>query len=114
MIHGLQIIASLFSLFMIYLALLNYRRGELDKTEFISWTIIWSLTELVVIFPNLLRDFALNFFITRLFDLMVIGGFILVISMVSRSYLSTKKTEKKLEELIRLEAVRKARRKSSK
>jgi hypothetical protein len=39
---------------------------------------------------------------------MVIGGFVFVISLVSSAYLRTKKMEKKLEELIRRDALKKA------
>ena len=106
MILGLQIIAIIFSFLMIYLALLNKRRNEIDTSEFISWVVIWSLTIFVVIFPELLRSFAQRFFITRLFDLMVVGGFVLVIAMVTKAYLGVKRMEKKLENLIRKEALK--------
>ena len=105
MILGLQLIAIFFGLSLIYLALLNYRRNEIDRSEFISWTIIWSLTLLIVVFPDLLRSFAQRFFITRLFDLMVVGGFVLVIFMVARIYVRTRRMEKKFEEFIRKEAL---------
>jgi hypothetical protein len=106
MILGLQFIAIIFSFLMIYLALLNKKRNEIDTSEFISWVVIWSLTIFVVIFPELLRSFAQRFFITRLFDLMVVGGFVLVIAMVTRAYLGVKRMEKKLENLIRKEALK--------
>ena len=107
MILGLQLIAILFSLSLIYLALLNYRRKEIDKSEFVSWTAIWSLTIFVVIFPEILRSFAQRFFITRLFDMLVVGGFVLVIFMVARIYVKIRKMENKFEEFIRREALKK-------
>ena len=114
MILGLQIIAILFAFAMIYFALLHYRRGEIDKTEILSWVVIWTATILIVIFPEFLRRFALSFFITRLFDLIVVGGFILVISMVARIYVKTRRIEKKLEELIRDEALKNVKKKKKK
>ncbi len=111
MILGLQLIAIIFSFSMIYLALLNFRRGEIDRAEFVSWTIIWTLTVLVVIFPGVLRTFAQRFFITRLFDMLVVGGFILVIFMVARTYVKSRKMEKKLEEYVRKEALKDVKRK---
>jgi hypothetical protein len=106
MILGLQIIAILFAFAMIYFAVLHRRRGEIDRTEIILWVAIWMATIVIVVFPELLRKFAQTFFITRLFDLMVVGGFILVISMVARTYLGTRKMEKKLEEFIRNEVLK--------
>lgn len=111
MITGLQLIAILFALALIYFALLNFRRGEIDRVEFISWTLIWLAVTLIVIFPALLRPYAEKILITRLFDLMVVGGFILVIVMVSRIYIRTKKIEKKLEKLIRDDAIKDAKKK---
>ncbi len=106
MILGLQIIAIFFAFLMIYLALLNYKRSEIDRGEFFSWIIIWVLTIFVVIFPEILRSYAQRFFITRLFDLMVVGGFILVIFLVAKTYIRSRRIEKKLEELVRQEALK--------
>ncbi len=114
MILGLQIIAIIFAFLMIYFAILHRRRGELDRIEIISWVTIWMVTIFIVIFPEILRTFAKTFFITRLFDLMIVGGFVLVIVMVTRAYVSTKRTEKKLEEYVRDEALRDVKKKSKK
>jgi hypothetical protein len=106
MIIGLQIVAILFSFFMIYLAILNFKRHEIGRVEIFSWLIIWLFTILAVVFPELLRTFATHFAVSRLFDLMVVSGFILVITMVTISYLRVKRVSRKLEDLIRREALR--------
>ncbi len=106
MIIGLQIIALLFAFSMIYFAVLHFKRGELGGTEIVSWLIMWTIAIIIIIFPELLQSFAKTFLVTRVFDLMVIGGFILVISMVAVAYVRTKQLEKKLEELVRLEALK--------
>lgn len=107
MIIGLQVVAILFALSMMYFALHSYKRGELGAMEIASWLVMWVLVIIIVVFPELLRTFASTFLVTRVFDLMVIGGFILVISIVLSAYLRTKKLEKKLEELVRREALKK-------
>ena len=101
MIIGLQVIALLFAFSMIYIAVLHYKRGEINGLEISSWLIMWTVAIVVIIFPELLKTFASTFLVTRVFDLMVIGGFILVISMVSSAYVKTKRNEKRLEELVR-------------
>lgn len=101
MIIGLQVIAILFALSMIYFALHSYKRGELGVMEIISWLVVWSFATIVIVFPELLRQFAMTFLVTRVFDLMVIGGFVLVIGLVGSAYLRTKRLENKLEELVR-------------
>jgi hypothetical protein len=105
MIIGIQIIALLFAFCMIYFAVLHYKRREIGGTEITSWLIMWALAIVVIIFTELLQSFASTFLVTRVFDLMVIGGFILVISIVSIAYIRTKKLEKKLEELVRKQAL---------
>lgn len=101
MIIGLQIVALLFAFSMIYFAVLHFKRGEINGTEIASWLIMWTIAIVVIIFPELLQSFAKTFLVTRVFDLMVIGGFVLVISMVAVAYVRTKRLEKKMEELIR-------------
>ncbi|HKB88310.1 MAG TPA: DUF2304 domain-containing protein [Patescibacteria group bacterium] len=111
MIIGLQIMALLFAFSMTYFAILGFKRGELTKLEIISWLVLWCFAIIVVVFPELLRSFSMTFLVTRVFDLMVIGGFALVISMVGSTYLRTKRNEKKLEDLVRKEAFKNAKRK---
>lgn len=105
MIIGLQLAAIVFALIMIYFAYLHYSRGELNGMEILSWLIIWVITIGIVVFPELLKTFAQTFAISRVFDLMVVGGFIVVISLVYMAYVRTKKLEKKLEDYVRKEAL---------
>jgi hypothetical protein len=107
MIIGLQVIALLFAFSMIYFAILHYKRGEINGMEIGAWLLMWTAAIVVIIFPELLKTFASTFLVTRVFDLMVIGGFVLVISMVASAYVRTKKLEKKLEDLVRREALNK-------
>ena len=105
MIVGLQISTIIFSFIMIYFALIHYKKGTINSYEIVSWTIIWTLTIFIIMFPDVIRVFANTFFYTRLFDLMVAGGFILVITIAAKSYITTKKLEKKLEEMVRKNAI---------
>ncbi|EKD89932.1 MAG: hypothetical protein ACD_32C00112G0006 [uncultured bacterium] len=106
MIIGLQLVAIVFALIMIYFAYLHYSRGELNGVEVLSWLIIWLSAIIIVVFPDLLRTFAQTFAISRLFDLMIVGGFIVVIPMIYISYVRTKRLEKKLEDYIRKETLK--------
>lgn len=111
MILGLQVVAIIFALIMIYFAYLHYCRGELNGIEILSWMTIWIVTIGIVIFPELLRTFAYTFAISRVFDMMVVGGFIVVISAVYLAYVRTKKLEKKIEEYVRKETLEKLKKK---
>ncbi|MCL4366997.1 DUF2304 domain-containing protein [Patescibacteria group bacterium] len=107
MILGLQLIAIIFALIMIYLAYVHYSRGELNGLEILSWMTIWILTIVIVIFPDLLRTFTQTFSISRVFDMMVVGGFIVTITLIYLAYVKTNRIENTLEKLIRTEALAK-------
>ena len=106
MIIFLQIIGLIFALTMIYFALLNYKRREIDNLEFYIWVVIWAAVMLIAVFPDFLRTFSRDVLITRLFDLLVIGGIVLVILLSAKAYLTSKKLEKKVERFIRDEALK--------
>lgn len=101
MILGLQITGILFSLFMIYFALLHYKKGELNGMEISSWIVIWVAVILVVIFPEIVRVYAASFAISRLLDLLIGGAFIVIFVMVATSYVRVSRLEKRIEELVR-------------
>ncbi len=105
MIIGLQIVAFLFSLLMIYFALIHYKKQVLNKAEISIWTIIWIVTILFILFPSTLESYVRVLPFNRLFDLLTVGGFILVISLTTASYIKTKKLEQKFNDLIRKKAL---------
>jgi hypothetical protein len=111
MIYLLQILAVIFSLGMIYFALLHFRRGEITPAEMGSWTLIWSILIVIIFFPDVIRRFARTFLFARLFDLLVVGGIALCIFMVTRAYLTSRRLEKKLEDYVRKEALKDVKRK---
>ncbi len=101
MIVGLQITGILFSLFMIYFALLHYKKGELNGIEISCWVAIWVAVILIVIFPEVVRLYAASFAISRVLDLLIGGAFVVIFIMVASAYVKVNKLEKKLEELVR-------------
>lgn len=104
MILGLQVIALIFALIMIYFAYLHYRRGEINGLEILFWVLSWMGAIFIAIFPGIFRVFSASIAINRAFDLAMIGGFILITPLVYMAYVRTKRIEKKLEELVREEA----------
>lgn len=106
MILGLQIIALIFALMMIYFAYLHYRRGEINGVEMLFWLICWIGAITIILFPEAFKIFSETIAISRAFDLAILGGFILIIPLVYVSYVRTNKLEKKLEEYTRQEALK--------
>lgn len=106
MILGLQVIAIIFSLIMIYFAYLHFRRGEINGLEILFWLAAWTGAIFIALFPEVFRVFSATIAISRAFDLAMIGAFVLVIPAVYSAYIRTKRIEKKFEEFIRKEALK--------
>ena len=111
MIFGLQILAVVFALVMVYFAYINFKRKEINKVEITIWSFAWASASFMVLFPDIVRGFARTFFISRLLDVLIMGGFVLVVSMVAIAYVRTKRIEKKLERFIRQKALKKLKKK---
>ena len=105
MIIGLQAIALLFALMMMYFTYLHFRRGETNFMEFGILALVWVGAILIILFPNFFDAISKTIAIARSFDLAVIGGFIFVIPIVYISYIRTKRLEKKIEDYVRAEAL---------
>lgn len=113
MILGLQITALMFSFIMIYFALLHFRRRELESVEIVVWFTVWLFAIFAIVFPDIFQVYARQFKFARLFDMMVVGGIIIIFAMVARVYLAVKRTEKKLEELVRKESFKHVKKRKS-
>lgn len=106
MILGLQFLAVFFALIMVYFAYVNFKRREINRIEMFVWLTAWAVAIFMVLFPDTFRGFAQTFLISRLLDVMLLGGFALVITIVALSYVRTRKIEKKLERLVRKMALK--------
>ncbi len=107
MILGLQITGILFSLFMIYFSLLHYKKGQLNGVEISSWIIVWLAVILIVIFPEIVRTFAMSFSVSRVLDILIAGAFIVIFVMVGSIYVRVNGLEKRIEDLVRKLALKK-------
>lgn len=105
---GIQILAILFVLWMTYFTYLHYRRKEFTRMEFAFWQLLWTALFGVVLFPSSV-NFILNAFsITRTFDLLVVGGIVILFGVTFRNYVLQRRLEKRLEEFVRTEAIKQA------
>lgn len=102
---GLQIVAILFALWMIYFSYLHFRRGEFNRYEFAIWEILWLGLIAIVIFPKSVQFILTTFSITRTFDLVVIVGMIILFGVTFRNYVVVKRLEKKIELTVRKDSL---------
>ena len=101
LIMGIQIIAILFALFMMYYAFINYKRNQLRKGEFIFWFVVWVVFLIFSIFPMSLKRLATTLNIYRTMDFLIILGFFFVIALLFYNFVQVRKNNYRLEELVR-------------
>lgn len=110
MISGIQIIGVLFALFMFYLTFLHQKRKEFTAKEYLFWVLLWALFIYVTLFPDSLEPIVkgvLN--ISRPIDFLIILGFMLTMGMIFHTYTVLRKTQKKVEDVVRKMAMEKRR-----
>ena len=106
-ILGIQILGSLFGLFMIYYSFINYKRRQFTAKEFTFWLSLWIIFILVALFPFLLDPIVKSVGFLRALDLLTISGFIFLIAAIFYTYTLTRKNQKQLEEIVRIIATKK-------
>lgn len=102
-----QIGASLFALFMTYWVRNNQKRSNLSTVEASLWYSVWSFFIVLALFPNLLLGIVAVLHFARVFDLLVVLAFMILVMLNFYIYLKNKKLEKKLETLVRKIALEK-------
>jgi len=106
---GIQLLAILFALWMTYFTFLHFRRKEFSLAEFIVWQVLWLGLVVVVLFPKSVGFLLATFRINRTFDLVVIVGIMTLIASTFRNSVVIKRTSKKLEDIVRQQALEDAR-----
>lgn len=98
---GLQFVAIIFALWMLYFSYLHYRRHEFNRIEFITWELLWVGLIFVVILPQSVKFFIQAFSITRTFDFVVIVGIMVLFGLTFRMYVLQNRIEKKIQQIVR-------------
>jgi hypothetical protein len=111
MVLGIQVLGSIFALFMLYVTFLHQKRKEYTVKEYLFWTFFWIVFGLVSIFPQWLDPISKVLRLTRTLDLFIILGFMFMIGMIVYVYDVTRRTQRKVEEVVRMFAIERAGRK---
>lgn len=103
---GVQVLAMLFVLWMTYFSFLHFRRREFTLWEFLFWQVIWIGLAVVIIFPGTVNIVLETLNIARAFDLIVVTGIVILFGVTFRNYVLLRRTERKVEELVREQAIK--------
>jgi hypothetical protein len=98
---GVQILAILFVLWMTYFSFLHFKRREFTIIEFAFWQIIWLGLATIVLFPATTRIITRTLGFYRAFDFLTVGGITILFGVTFRNYVLLRRTERKVESLVR-------------
>lgn len=108
MTYGLQIIGVLFGLVMLYLTFLYWKKRAYDGKSFAIWTLVWIFFLAMVAFPDTIYGVMEGLKIERTVDFFVIAGFLFFSVIIFYLYVITSKNKRKIEEIVRKIALKKA------
>jgi hypothetical protein len=104
---GIQIIGVLFGVFMMYYTFLHYKRKEFTIKEYGFWMVLWAVFILVTLYPGVLDPVLESLSIARALDFFIIVGFLFLIGVIFYTYTIVRKSQKKIEEIVRNIAIKK-------
>jgi hypothetical protein len=102
---NIQVLASVFGLFMAYLSFLHYKRREFNRYQFVIWELLWGGFIVVTLLPDRFNSITEKLGIARAFDLFAIGAFVIILFLTFHNYLLITKLEKRLEDRVRTKAL---------
>ncbi len=102
---GVQVFAVLFSLFMAYIAYINFRKKVMSNVAFLFWEAIWIGFIAIVLFPSITDPIleALNFY--RLFDMLTVAGFAFLVLFSFYNFIIASRNSRKIETVVRRIAI---------
>ena len=102
----LSIFSIIFSLIMIYLTQINYKKKYLNKLSYLLWIGIWALIIFVSLRPNSIDDYFINNYKIDLFYILSVISIITLVILYYISQIKINILEKKINKLIRAESLK--------
>ena len=110
---GIQVIAISFALFMLYIAFLQFKRGNLNIKEFSFWVIVWLLFIFFALVPGVFTPLLAKIFVARAMDIIMIGAFMILAYLGFQNHIGVKGLQKQIQGLVRKEAIKKTKKSES-
>ena len=102
-----QLLAAVFALFMMYVVRLKSQKYRFGAFETICWYVLWILFVYLAIFPATLLGIAQVLRFARVFDLLVVGAFMILTGLVMYLYFLVREMQAKIDTLVRQRALEK-------
>lgn len=111
MIPGIQLIGILFSIVMIYLTYVYYKRNNYSLRSMLLWLLVWVGVLVLISVPQSVYGLMQALQIERTADFFVMAGFTFFSVIIFYLYMLVKKNNQKVEELVRVVAFEKSNKK---
>jgi len=108
MITGIQILGVVFSLMMLYLTYVYYKRNNYGYRSAILWSLIWLGVAVLLLIPRTVYGIMQTLQIERTADFFVLGAALFFTLVIFYLYVNVKRLSRKIEELVRNEAINNA------
>lgn len=103
-----QTLATLFGLWMMYEISIHAKKKVLGGLELGFWMSLWLLFIVLALFPQLLIGITTTLRFSRVFDLLIVGSFIVLTVMIFISYFKQKEISYRLGHLVQQLAIKEA------
>ncbi len=102
----LRIIGVIIGIIAAYMSFVYFKNKLFSIYEYITWTLLWIGFLVVAITPNTFNFLLVTFQLERTSDLIMIIAFIVIYTLGFKNYITNRKLHKKIEDLIREEALK--------
>lgn len=101
----LQAVSVIFGLFMLYVVRIHRRKEHISAFEYGIWMGLWLIFIFLAIFPETVQGLTQRLSIARVFDLLVVVALMILVYLTFQNRISFKRLEKKLENIVRKNAI---------
>ena len=103
----LSIISILFSILMIYITNINYKKKILKKLDYLIWNAVWLLIIFLSVRPKFIDEYIINNYQLDFFYIANILSILTLIIIYFLSLIQIRILEKKINTIIRAESLKK-------
>lgn len=103
----LSVLSILFSILMIYITNINYKKKILKKLDYIIWNAVWLLIIFLSVRPKFIDEYIINNYQLDFFYIANILSILTLIIIYFLSLIQIRILEKKINTIIRAESLKK-------
>ena len=103
----LSVLSILFSILMIYITNINYKKKILKKLDYLIWNAVWLLIIFLSVRPKFIDEYIINNYQVDFFYIVNILSILILIIIYFLSFVKIRILEKKIDIIIRAESLKK-------